>query len=178
MAITSKVAQATDSAGDAVSSVRSNPYLQRALNDTQLHDDVRSAVAAGKAIAEHLKSNRSAASKLTADNLYNELQSLAVAVRDAGEAIKSAPQAQKPRRGGFGKLLMVGIVGGIAAIALSESLRNKLLDALFGAEEEFQYTPASAVGSSNGASAAASAAAAPVAAAAPAEGGDESAADE
>lgn len=177
MAITSKVAQATDSAGDAVSSVRSNPYLQRAINDTQLHDDVRAAVAAGKAIAEHLKSNRSAASKLTADNLYNELQGLAVAVRDAGEAIKNAPQAQKPRRGGFGKLLMVGIVGGIAAIALSESLRNKLLDALFGAEEEFQYTPASAAGSSNGASAA-TAPATPVAAAAPAEGGDEGAGDE
>lgn len=173
MAITSKVSQATDTAGDAVSSVRSNPYLQRAINDTQLHDDVRSAIAAGKAIAKHLQSNRPATSKLTSDSLYSELQNLAVAVRDAGDAIKTAPQAQKRRRGGFGKLLMVAVVGGVAAIALSEGLRNKLLDALFGAEEEFQYTPSSAVaGSSNGASAAKPAE--PVAAAAPADaGGDE-----
>ena len=34
----------------------------------------------------------------------------------------------------------MGIVGAIAALALSEGLRKKLLDALFGAEEEFDYT--------------------------------------
>jgi hypothetical protein len=35
---------------------------------------------------------------------------------------------------------VLGIVGGGAAVALSEGLRKKLLDALFGAEEEFEYT--------------------------------------
>ena len=33
------------------------------------------------------------------------------------------------------------MVAGGLALTLSESLRNKLLDALFGKEEEFQYTP-------------------------------------
>jgi hypothetical protein len=33
------------------------------------------------------------------------------------------------------------VVAGGLALAVSESLRNKLLDALFGKEEEFQYTP-------------------------------------
>jgi hypothetical protein len=31
-------------------------------------------------------------------------------------------------------------VGGGLALALSEGLRKKVLDALFGAEEEFEYT--------------------------------------
>jgi hypothetical protein len=31
-------------------------------------------------------------------------------------------------------------VGGIVALVASEGLRKKVLDALFGAEEEFEYT--------------------------------------
>ena len=47
-------------------------------------------------------------------------------------------------RGGFGKLLVVGIIGAGLAIALSEDLRNKVLDALFGSEEEFDYSSTTA----------------------------------
>ncbi len=38
------------------------------------------------------------------------------------------------------KLVIVGLGGGVALIG-SESLRSKVLDALFGKEEEFEYTP-------------------------------------
>ena len=34
----------------------------------------------------------------------------------------------------------MAIVGGAIALAASEGLRKKVLDALFGAEEEFEYT--------------------------------------
>ena len=33
------------------------------------------------------------------------------------------------------------MVGAAVALAVSEKLRSKVLDTLFGAEEEFQYTP-------------------------------------
>ena len=36
---------------------------------------------------------------------------------------------------------MILVVGAVIALAVSESLRSKVLDTLFGAEEEFQYTP-------------------------------------
>jgi hypothetical protein len=36
--------------------------------------------------------------------------------------------------------LLLLIVGAATALALSEGLRKKVLDALFGAEEEFEYT--------------------------------------
>ena len=36
---------------------------------------------------------------------------------------------------------MIVLIGGGLALAGSEDLRSKVLDALFGAEEEFEYTP-------------------------------------
>ena len=53
-------------------------------------------------------------------------------------ALREAPKKQ--RSGGFGRILLLGVVGGGLALALSEGLRKKVLDALFGAEEEFEYT--------------------------------------
>jgi hypothetical protein len=41
------------------------------------------------------------------------------------------------------KILLLLVVS-TAAVALSESLRNRVLDALFGAEEEFTYSPPTA----------------------------------
>jgi hypothetical protein len=52
-----------------------------------------------------------------------------------------ARQRRHRRRMSFTrKVLIVTVTAGLA-LALSESLRSKVLDLLFGAEEEFQYTP-------------------------------------
>ncbi|MDE3132162.1 MAG: hypothetical protein KGL16_13515 [Acidobacteriota bacterium] len=59
------------------------------------------------------------------------------------------PKRKKKRRGR--KLLFLLIVGGAGALVLSEDVRNKALDALFGSEEEFEYSPP-APDSGNGAS--------------------------
>ena len=42
------------------------------------------------------------------------------------------------------KRLVLSIVGAIAALVLSEDLRKAVLDRLFGAEEEFEYTSTTA----------------------------------
>jgi hypothetical protein len=42
--------------------------------------------------------------------------------------------------GGFGRTLLLALVATAIALALSESLRSKALDLLFGAEEEFDYS--------------------------------------
>ena len=50
------------------------------------------------------------------------------------------PSVVRRRRGGLGRsLLLLAIAGGLALV-LSESLRSKVLDLMFGAEEEFDYS--------------------------------------
>jgi hypothetical protein len=62
-------------------------------------------------------------------------------VRDATIALTEAPrkQARKSRRLGR-RVMIVGLGAGLALVG-SEKLRSKVLDTLFGAEEEFEYTP-------------------------------------
>jgi hypothetical protein len=59
--------------------------------------------------------------------------------RKADQAEKQEKPKRKKKRGR--KLLFLLASGGAGALALSEGLRNKVLDALFGSEEQFQYTP-------------------------------------
>ncbi len=58
---------------------------------------------------------------------------------------KKVDETPKPTRKGRKrrgrKLLFLLVIGGAGALVLSEGVRNKALDALFGSEEEFQYTP-------------------------------------
>lgn len=56
----------------------------------------------------------------------------------------TAEKPKKRRLRTLRRMLSLGVVGGGAALAISEDLRNKVLDKLFGAEEEFQYTPPTA----------------------------------
>ena len=88
-----------------------------------------------------LQQRQGAAKALIDDKkLQKDLKKAADALRDAGDALREGPKKRK-RRGGLGrKLLLLAIVGAGLALALSEDLRNKVLDALFGAEEEFDYT--------------------------------------
>ena len=58
-------------------------------------------------------------------------------VKDASVSLREAP---KKKRGGFGKFLVLGLATAGVALAVSSDLRKKVLDTLFGAEEEFEYT--------------------------------------
>jgi len=49
-------------------------------------------------------------------------------------------EPKKKKRGRVKGLVGLALVGGIGALVASEGLRKKVLDALFGAEEEFEYT--------------------------------------
>ena len=57
--------------------------------------------------------------------------------------------ARRRRRGGIGRSLLLIAVAGVLAVALSESLRSKVLDLLFGAEEEFDYSANSSTSASS-----------------------------
>jgi hypothetical protein len=131
----------TAAAAGAVSAAKDNPYVQRIVTDDDLRDNVRVAFDAAKSAYERL-SNGKAPSKALMDDkkLHKDLKDAAEALRDAGAALRAAPRKQKKRRGGLGRKLLVLVVGAGAAMALSSDLRSKVLDALFGKEEEFDYT--------------------------------------
>jgi hypothetical protein len=116
-----------------------NEYVQRVVSDEELRDNVRVALDNARDAYARLTNGKSAAKVVMDDKKFQkDVKQAAEALKEAGAALRDGPK--RKRRGGFGKLLLLAIIGGGLAIALSEDVRNKVLDALFGKEEEFDYT--------------------------------------
>ncbi|HWT94060.1 MAG TPA: hypothetical protein VN238_13735 [Solirubrobacteraceae bacterium] len=140
MAKKSKAAKAT--AGTAVAGA--TPYVQRLIQDEELRENLRTAYESGRSAYGRLNDGKAPAKALLDDKkLHRELQTAADAIRDASDALRDGPKKKK-RKGGVRRLLVLGLIGGGVAIGVSEGLRNKVLDLLFGAEEEFDYTSTTA----------------------------------
>jgi hypothetical protein len=70
-------------------------------------------------------------------DLGRVLDTLSSAASELGKEVAKSGK----KRGKLRRKLGLLVIGGGLALAGSEPLRNKVLDALFGAEEEFQYSP-------------------------------------
>jgi hypothetical protein len=128
-------------AGKAAQSARSNPYVQRLIEDEELRQNIVSAFESARDAYGRLSNGKSPAKQIFDDKkLQKHIRETAGSVRDVSVGLYEAPKKQKRGGGGLGKLILLGIVGGAVALVVSEGLRKKVLDALFGAEEEFEYT--------------------------------------
>ena len=128
-------------AGQAAMRARYNPYVQRLIEDDDLRDNLRTAFESARKAYGRLSNGKSPTKAIFDDKrLQKDIKSAAESIRDASVALREAPRRKRKRKGGIGKLVVVGIVGAGVALVLSEGLRKKVLDALFGAEEEFEYT--------------------------------------
>ena len=136
MAAKKKAAKAQKAAMKA----RYNPYVQRLIDDEDLRENVVSAYESLRDAYGRLSNGKSAPTSQIFDDkkLQKQIKEASENIRDAAVALHEAPRKQ--RSGGIGRLLLVAIVGAGLALALSEGLRKKVLDALFGAEEEFEYS--------------------------------------
>lgn len=148
-----KAVAAGASAAEAAAAVKANPYLQAVTGDSELHDNVRVAYDSARTAYERLASGKVPPKAVLDDKkLHASLATAAAALKDVGTALADAPDTKKSRKkaakasktGGLGKKLLVLVVGAGVAIAVSSDVRNKLLDLLFGAEEEFDYTSTTA----------------------------------
>jgi hypothetical protein len=128
-------------AQDVANIAKSNPYIQQVLNDAKLRKSVQTAVSSYKKAYGRVSNGKLNPQKLLEDKrLHAEVGRALGASRDAVIIITHV--SGKPKRGRKRtRKVMVVVIGGGAALAASEKLRSKLLDLLFGAEEEFQYTP-------------------------------------
>jgi hypothetical protein len=141
---------AKDNIGKAGDAVLSNQYIKRLIEDEQLRGSLVAAYSAARGAYGRMNNGKAPTKALMEDKkLQRELNDAANALRDAANSLK-APQRSRRSGGGLGRSLLIVLTGAVLALALSESLRSKVLDLMFGAEEEFDYSS-----SSNGASASA-----------------------
>jgi hypothetical protein len=118
---------------------RNNPYVRRMIEDEDLRHNITDAYTSARKAYGRLSNGKSPTNQIFDDRkLQKELKSVAESVKDAGYALRGPKK--KKKSGGIGKLLLLVIVSAGVALAVSEGLRKKVLDALFGAEEEFEYS--------------------------------------
>ena len=126
-------------AGAAAVAVKNSPYVQRVIEDDELRQNLYQAYESARDAAARLGNGKSPTKQIFDDKkLQKDIKKAASNVKDASVALREAP---KNKRGlSFGRVLVLGAVGTGVALAASEGLRKKVLDTLFGAEEEFEYT--------------------------------------
>jgi ferric-dicitrate binding protein FerR (iron transport regulator) len=130
-------------AADLAAVTKATPYIQRLIQDSDLRNNIRTAYESSKSAYDRLQSAKQPQKAVLEDKrLQKDVRKAAEALREASSALTEAPK--KRRKGGIGRKLLLLVVGAGVALAVSEKLRSKVLDTLFGAEEEFQYTPPTA----------------------------------
>lgn len=129
-------------AGEAARAARTNRYIERLIEDEQLRANLLAAYGAARSAYGRMSNGKPASRAIFEDRkLQRELRDAAKSLHDAAEALREPPhRAKRRRRGGAGRKLMLLLVAGVLALAFSEQLRGKVLDLLFGAEDEFEYT--------------------------------------
>ena len=131
-------------AEEAARAARSNQYLQRLIEDEQLRSNLMSAYGSARSAYGRMSNGKPAGRALLEDRkLQRELSDAVTSLRDVTYSLREPPRRRRRRRG-MVRMLTVLAVGGILALVLSEGLRSKVLDMMFGAEEEFDYSSTTA----------------------------------
>ncbi len=126
-------------AGDAARSVASNPYVRRLLEDEELRQNIRVAFEAARNAYARMSNGKGPAKAVMDDKkVQRDLRTAAESLRDASQQLRGRRTGR--RKFGLGKVLLIAILGAVLVLILSEDARNAVLDRLFGAEEEFEYT--------------------------------------
>ena len=130
----------------AAAAASARPYVERALRDEELRDNIRNAYTSARAVYEELTSRRKvsdAATQLAGDkDLQDEIRSAIDELRNASRRVKDvkrgAPEPAQAARNGL--LLMFGIVLGLLLNPITgPALRRALGRKLFGSEKGFVY---------------------------------------
>ncbi len=128
----------TARAGDIYETARENPYVQRLIEDEELRDSLKDAFESAKSAYGRATGNGKGTVKaVTSDKkVQKDLRKAAESLQEASESLREAAEAQgRHRQTAAHRHHRRGI-----ALAVSEGARKAVLDALFGAEEEFEYT--------------------------------------
>ena len=141
---TKRATRATDRATSLYSTARENPYVQRLIEDDELRNNLRDAYESARHAYGRVTGNGKGPVKaVTRDKkVQRDLRQAADSLREASEQLR----APKRRKGRLGRIVLLGAVAGGVALALSENARKAVMDTVFGAEEEFEYTSSTSSG--------------------------------
>lgn len=119
---------------------KTNPYVQRLVHDAKLRDNMRAAADSVQHVYDRVSNGKVSARSLLEDKKAQaDLRKALENLRDVTLALTAPPKKRRKLR--IGRVIVLAGIGSGVALAASEKLRSKVLDLLFGAEEEFQYTP-------------------------------------
>jgi hypothetical protein len=125
-----------DKARQAAQSAGSNPYVRRLIEDAELRNSVKDAFDAARHAYQRMSNGKGPVRAVTEDKkVQRDLRSAAQSLREASDRLRG-----RKKKRHWGRLLVIALVGAALAIALNEDLRKAVLDRLFGAEEEFEYS--------------------------------------
>jgi hypothetical protein len=138
MAIKTKEARATArKAGKAAASARTNPYVQRLIDDEELRENVRATIESARKAYKRMSNGKPPAKALMEDKkLHRELHNASESAREAAYQLRGKRRRKRHRGRRLIFLLLIAAAGVMLA---SEDARKTVLDKLFGAEEEFEY---------------------------------------
>jgi len=128
-----------DKATEAAQSVTSHPYVRRLVEDDELRDNIKAAFAAARDAYGRMNNGKGPVKALTDDKkVQRDLREAAESLREASNQLRG--KRKRRSGGGIGRWILIGLIGAGVALAFSETARKAVLDRLFGAEEEFEYT--------------------------------------
>ena len=132
------MAKTKDRVSDAAGTVR--PYVDRALHDDELRDNVRNAYESARSIYNELLGNRGVtgvATRVATDkDIQSELRSTIAELRRAADRVQGK-EAHKTRSGG---LLFLGILLGVLFNPFTGAQTRKWLsDRVLGGGDDFTY---------------------------------------
>jgi hypothetical protein len=132
-------------AADVANIAKANPYIQRLIDDAHLRENVQKTIESSRSAYGRLSNGKTPAKSLLEDRkLQGDLRNALESLRDASIALSEAPKKRVRKGRRLGRKVLVVALGAGVALAGSEKLRSKVLDTLFGSEEEFEYTPPAA----------------------------------
>jgi hypothetical protein len=136
-----KADEVVEEAAERTVSPEAGAYVKRLIEDAQLRETVGRALESSRRAHERLAKARRPGKLVDDEQLHADVHDALQAFRDAAGALgEDARKATRKGRRRGRRLMILALAAGLALVA-SEDLRSKVLDTLFGAEEEFQYTP-------------------------------------
>jgi hypothetical protein len=131
MASTTKAEKAWETGRSAAD----NEYVRRLVEDEELRENLQDAYASAKKAYARVNNGKPAKKLLDDKKVHKDLRNAAESLREASDQLRGRSESHT-----FRNLVLIAIVGAVLAVVLSEDIRKAVLDRLFGAEEEFEYT--------------------------------------